>query len=153
MIAVTVIAVGRVKDRNILRLLDDYAKRLSPYIRLRLFEVPAQSFSRATIKAAQAKEEEDIRKYLERQEGRKIFLLTEAGRQLESSQEFSQLIDGIEETVFVIGGASGFSASFKNSHPCLSLSPLTFTHEMARLILFEQLYRGACLAIGKDYHY
>lgn len=153
MIAVTIIAVGKIKDKRISAIIDDYKKMMSPYVRLKIIEVPAAPFSKTSIRQAQIKDEEAIMDRLESLSGKEVFILSEDGRQLDSSKEFSGIIDKVEETVFVVGGASGFSPGFKDSYKRLSLSPLTFTHEMARLLLLEQIYRAATISIGKDYHY
>ncbi len=153
MIAVTIIAVGKVKEKRIASLIDDYTKRFNPYVRLKLIEIGAVPFNTATLKAAQAKEEALIAKRLETLAGLRIFLLSEDGQNMPSSMEFSKMLGQPGETVFVIGGASGFSSAFKARYPRLSLSRLTFTHEMARLLLYEQVYRAATISSGKDYHY
>jgi len=154
MIPVTIISVGAIKEKSILALCQQYQKRLSPYVRLNLVEVQAQPFSSASLPKAQATEEQAISRRLEKISG-DIYLLSEDGEMPGSSVDFSRDIvaDDGKEKIFIIGGASGFSAGFKARYRRLSLSPLTFTHEMARLILLEQLYRSIAILSGKQYHY
>jgi len=75
-----------------------------------------------------------------------------------TSIEFSELLgkanDSGENIVFVIGGAYGLSEGLKRSAKVLlSLSKMTFTHQMIRFFLLEQIYRGFCILKGKEYHY
>jgi 23S rRNA (pseudouridine1915-N3)-methyltransferase len=154
MIPVTIISVGAFKNREIKVLCAEYQKRLAPYVRLNMLEMPASSFSVSSLEKAQATEEAAIAKKLEKLEG-DVFLLSEDGGLPVSSGQFATdiLSDDSREKIFVIGGATGFSPNFKGQYRRLSLSPLTFTHEMARFILLEQIYRATTISAGKTYHY
>lgn len=86
-----------------------------------------------------------------------IVALDEKGKEF-SSTEFSEFLgerkDHGETVVFVIGGAFGLSPNFKSSAKVMmSMSKMTFTHQMIRLFLLEQIYRGFCILTGKEYHY
>ncbi len=87
-------------------------------------------------------------------DGELLIALSEEGKNL-NSLDFSNYLQklGSQRLVFVIGGADGLSPKIKSTaHFCFSLSPLTFTHEMARLLLLEQLYRASAIAQGSPYH-
>lgn len=86
-----------------------------------------------------------------------VIVLDEKGKQM-NSVEFSEMIgrskDKGETLVFVIGGAFGLSDGLKREASLLlSLSKMTFTHQMIRPFLLEQIYRGFCILNGREYHY
>jgi 23S rRNA (pseudouridine1915-N3)-methyltransferase len=86
-----------------------------------------------------------------------VVVLDEKGKEF-TSVEFSKVLssakDRGETLVFVIGGPFGLSENLKrNAGVLLSLSKMTFTHQMIRLFLLEQIYRGFCILSGKEYHY
>ncbi len=88
-----------------------------------------------------------------------LLLLDENGKRLDSTgfaKELQSFQDqqGIQDLVFVIGGAYGFSPEIKQKATILwSLSPLTFTHQMVRLVVLEQLFRSGTILRGEDYHH
>ncbi|WP_027327318.1 23S rRNA (pseudouridine(1915)-N(3))-methyltransferase RlmH [Helicobacter pametensis] len=79
------------------------------------------------------------------------FALHPLGRTMDSFK-FAQLLSGKHEVCFFIGGAYGFEEDFLNKTHNISLSPLTFSHQIAKLILCEQIYRGASINMGHPYH-
>ena len=83
-----------------------------------------------------------------------LIALSEEGESLDSLAFANRLQKlGSQRLAFIIGGADGLSPEIKAiSHFCFSLSPLTFTHEMAKLLLLEQLYRASTIAKGSPYH-
>jgi 23S rRNA (pseudouridine1915-N3)-methyltransferase len=87
----------------------------------------------------------------------RVFLLDERGRQDDSRTFASSLRrlqdQGVHRFIFVIGGAFGFPATLREKFPLLSLSKLTFPHDLARLILAEQLYRALQIIQGGKYHH
>lgn len=156
MLDITLVAVGSVKNKAIAGLVSEYEKRLRPYARLKIRELPARSFSDKSQEAAKKQEEQAIIEYLNKLKiagsSAKVYLLAESGRSFTSSQ-LAVWLNKSGPVVFILGGALGFSRQLKNDYPSLSLSPLTFPHELARLIFFEQLYRAATIIQGKNYHY
>jgi 23S rRNA (pseudouridine1915-N3)-methyltransferase len=136
-----VISIGKVKDRNISALIDEYAKRIK---RLEFLELKD---------SGKEKEGERIIQALEKIKDRYVFVLSEEGRQL-GSVELAEKLKGIDKVpVFVIGGPDGLSdAAKKKGDFIFSLSRMTFTHEMARLFLTEQLYRSSSILENKRYH-
>ncbi len=153
MLDVKIIAVGSVRDPNLRAMKEEYEKRLSPYAKLSVTEIKAEPFhdaSRAPV--AREREGERIIKVLERYHKDSVFLLAEDGKAYDSVG-FSNLISK-SEVVFVIGGAFGWSDGVRAlPYRKLSLSPLTFPHELARVVLMEQIYRAATIGVGKLYHY
>lgn len=151
MLNITIIAIGKVKDKFLSGLAAEYIKRISPYARLSITELKAESFTSTNKEKAKILEVERIEAILSKKNGAKIYLLSEDG-ELSSSPDFAkQLNQG--EVILVIAGSLGFAKDFSNKYPKISLSPLTFTHEMARVILLEQIYRAATILNNKEYHY
>ena len=86
-----------------------------------------------------------------------IVVLDEKGKEF-TSIEFSKMLGEVtdkgQNIVFIIGGAYGLSENLKKSaNVLMALSKMTFTHQMVRLFLLEQIYRGFCILKGKEYHY
>ena len=156
MLNIAIIAVGKMKDKNLSALSAEFLNRLSPYAKIRIEELAAEPFRKDgdKLKAKNA-EAEKILKAIAKYPEAKIFLLDERGSQL-TTQDFSRHVKEaeIKQLVFVIGGTLGFSDDIlKKIGNKLALSKMTVTHEMARTMLFEQIYRSACINSGKDYHY
>lgn len=115
---------------------NEYLKRLKPFARVEVINV---------------KDEKSV-KFGEGQ----LIVLDESGKEM-SSKEFAGFLEKFKdsgETInFVIGNAYGFSEDFKKKANILfSLSKMTFTHQMVRLFLLEQIYRGLSIIMGKEYH-
>lgn len=145
------ICVGKLKDRGHLELELDYLKRLTPP-GLQIIETRARDDD-------SEKEGQDVLKKIHDIEGSggprpRVIALTERGK-LRSTQEFHQWLQGLagQPLIFVIGGASGHGQEvLKRCDEELSLSPLTFPHKLARLLLIEQLYRAQTIKQGHPYH-
>lgn len=155
MLDIKIIAVGKLKYKPWQEAADEYIKRLKPYARIKTVELKAESFSDADdINKIKNIEAEKILNELSKTPNAQIYLLTEVGKQLASvdlAKNFSKITGQI---VFVIGGTLGLSRELLDSkYIKLSLSPLTFTHELARVILLEQIYRVVAILQGKAYHY
>jgi len=150
---IIIIAFGKLKEKFWQEASLEYLKRLKPYSKIKIIELKPISFTSSSKESAKKEEGEKILDYLIKFNKEEIYLLTEKGQSFDSVN-FSQkvLLEG-QRVCFVIGGALGFSPSVLNSYQQISLSPLTFTHEMARVILLEQIYRGISLSKGKTYHY
>jgi 23S rRNA (pseudouridine1915-N3)-methyltransferase len=132
---IKIISVGRVKEKYIRDGIEEYLKRLRPYCKLEIIELKDEGVE---------KEAERIEKYLDDN----TFILDEAGKEM-NSKEFSNLFkDGA--ITFVVGGPEGVSKKLKGKR--ISLSKMTFTHEMARLFLLEQIYRSYMIITDRKYH-
>lgn len=151
MLNITIITIGKIKDKFLSSLAAEYLKRISPYVRLNITELKAESFVSANEEKAKTLEAERIEAVLNKKASAKVYLLSEDG-QLFTSHNFSRKLNQ-GEIILVIAGSLGFTKDFSNKYPKISLSPLTFTHEMARVILLEQIYRAATILNNKRYHY
>lgn len=159
MTTVNLIYVGNIRENYLLAAAAEYEKRLSAYCRLVCTELKEEKLpdepSHAQIDAAIKKEGERILAVLP-QKSKKIALCVE-GKQI-SSEEFSSLLktaenSGFSQISFIIGGAFGLSEEVKKVCDFrLSLSKMTFTHRIARILLLEQIYRAENIAAGGKYH-
>jgi len=152
MLDITLLAIGKIKDKSYSALISEYQKRLKPYARLKIVELEAQSFSEKTRDRAKDYEGEKIENYLLKLNDPVIYLLAERGITYNSS-DFAYWLEKKSPLVLVVGGALGFSDYLYKKYPCLSLSPLTFPHELARVLLLEQIYRATTILQQKNYHY
>jgi len=153
---IKIIAVGKIKEKFTKEAIEEYQKRLGAYCSLSLVEIPAQEI----------KDDNLAKKYMET-EGEKIlatikpesFVITLEilGKAL-SSEEFAKKIqnlsyEGHNEIVFIIGGANGLSKNVsERANYKLSFSKMTFTHQMMRVLLFEQIYRAFKIINNENYH-
>ena len=158
MINITILTLGSLKEKYWVEAEAEYLKRLSPYARVNFVELKEESFAEKTNpKIIKKKEAEKLIKILEKKEGY-IIALDSTGKQFTSLQLASHFdnvtMKQFNNLIFVIGGPLGLDnsilelADFK-----LSLSNLTFTHQMVRTILLEQIYRSVMINEGRKYHY
>ncbi len=156
---IVVICVGRMKERFYIDAAAEYAKRLNRYCRLELVELPEQRLpdnpSAAEIGRALAREADAVRAKLPPSAA--LVALCVEGR-LRSSEEMAQLlgtaaVGGDKCLAFVIGGSFGLDEGLKaEAWVRLSMSPMTFPHHLARVMLLEQIYRGFQINEGGKYH-
>ena len=156
---VTVLCVGKLKERFYAEAAAEYAKRLSRYCKLDIAELPEErlpeSPSQAQIDAALEREAAAVRTKLPA--GAVLITLCIEG-QLRSSEELARKMDswssqGAGHLVFLIGGSCGLSPSLKaQAAERLSMSPMTFPHHLARVMLLEQIYRAFKINEGSSYH-
>lgn len=136
---VKLLSVGKNKEKWLEEAFDEYIKRLRPTLQFECQWVQDDS----QLIQAMSKE-------------KNVVVLDAAGKGLDSEQFalfFQQQMEkGGARLAFAIGGAEGFSDEVKRSYPLISLSPMTFTHQMARLILIEQIYRATEILKGSKYH-
>ena len=156
---ITIIAVGKLKEKYLEHAIDEYKKRLGRYCKLDIIEVPDEK----TPDNASEKEEDQIRD----REGKRIMskirdnafviAMDLKGKSL-SSVEFSELLDncgtyGNSNIMFVIGGSLGISEEvLKRADYKLCFSKMTFPHQLFRVMLMEQIYRGFRISNGEPYH-
>jgi 23S rRNA (pseudouridine1915-N3)-methyltransferase len=150
---VRVVWVGKSREAWVKDALADYGGRIRRYVPLELGEVRDEKGTQA---------EEMRRRECERLEkqipvGATVMLLDELGEQMDSPRLAAfigkQRDMGTGELVFVIGGAYGFSEDFRRRGRLLSLSKMTFTHQMVRVFLLEQIYRAFTILNGEPYHH
>ena len=159
MLSVHLICVGKLKEKFYLEACAEYMKRLSPYCKLTLTELPEvklpQAPSPGEIAAALSKEADAIRAKLPPNSS--LVALCVEGKE-RSSPELARLIRDWEQTaarhlVFLIGGSYGLHPSIKAEAGLrLSMSPMTFPHHLARVMLLEQVYRAFKINEGSNYH-
>ncbi len=155
MFDVVILAVGKIKEKHWQTAVKEYSARLKPYARVIVEEVEAEPFRRESDKEkAKQKEGERQLAALSKYSNSEIIILDERGREFTSS-EFSEFFSReARRVIFVIGGALGFSDNFsKRTFTKVSLSKMTLPHELARVVLLEQIYRAATIVTGKSYHY
>jgi 23S rRNA (pseudouridine1915-N3)-methyltransferase len=123
-------------------------------MRLQEFQLEAEAFSISAKLAAQKKEADRLEKFLLKYDKADVILLDEGSEELDSLG-FAKRLESYDgrKLIIVVGAALGFAKELKSRYRCLSLSKLTMPHELARLVLFEQLYRAATIIKGKEYHY
>ena len=159
MLKITILCVGKIKEKYFSDAVAEYKKRLGRYCRMEIIEVADE---KAPEDISAAMEEEIKRKEGERllksiREGDYIIALAIEGEQL-SSVELAKKLDklatrGISQIVFVIGGSLGLSKEvLARAKEKISFSKMTFPHQLRRVILLEQVYRAFRINQGEPYH-
>ena len=154
---IRLIAVGKTDHAAIQTLLEEYSKRLGFYIKFELEIIPDLKNSKNLSEASQKeKEGELILKKVQTSD--ELVLLDEQGKQF-SSVDFSDYLQkkmnaGLKQLIFVIGGPYGFSAEvYQRANSKISLSKMTFSHQMVRVFFVEQLYRAFTILKNEPYHH
>ncbi len=159
MISIHLICVGKLKEKHFSAACGEYEKRLKSFCRLTVSELPEErlpeSPSQAQIDAALEKEASRIREKLPRSS--RVIALCVEGELLSSPGLARQLeawmVDGASALTLIIGGSFGLHPSVKQlAHLRLSMSPMTFPHHLARVMVLEQLYRAFQITAGTRYH-
>lgn len=154
---ILLVVVGKTSTPYIASAVEEYVKRINRYVPLEIVTIPDQRSSRALTEEVQ-KQREGSAILAVLQGGDHVVLLDERGKEL-SSREFATEIDrrmvqGLKRLVYVVGGPYGFSAEvYSRADSKLSLSRMTFTHEMVRLFFTEQIYRAMTILRGEPYHH
>jgi 23S rRNA (pseudouridine1915-N3)-methyltransferase len=154
---ITFLTVGKTEDAYLKEGIDKYVKRLKHYTKLAIIEIYELKNTKAlTNEQQKAKEAELILKKITPTDY--VILLDEKGIQL-SSQQFAgyinkKAIGSVANLVFIVGGPYGFDPSVhQRANDKLSLSAMTFSHQMVRLFFIEQLYRAYTIIKGEPYHH
>ncbi len=148
-------AVGPLRTSYVREACDEYLKRIAPFARVKIEEIKQSPFRNTTQREKAKREEgERILRFVDSHRGRSAVLLDERGEEYTSEKFAAFLEKEISLPVFIVGGTLGFSEDVtKRNFPRISLSRFTFPHEVARLLLLEQIYRASAIANGKEYHY
>lgn len=156
---IQIIAVGKLKEKYLVMGMAEYAKRLGPYIKLTLTEVPdekaPETMSAAEEEQVRDREGEKILAHI-KQEAHVVALAIDG--ELWSSEDLAQQLDklatyGKSHVAFVIGGSNGLSSNvLKRANQRLSFGRMTLPHQLMRLVLIEQVYRGVKINRGEPYH-
>lgn len=156
MIKIKIVCVGKIKETYLNSGISEYLKRLSGYCNIEIIEVKDEKISNNTsdekikeIESARILEKIDDKDY--------VILLDLKGKQLSSvelaSKMDSLISQGVGNYVFVVGGSLGVSENLqKKANFLISFSRLTFTHQMVRLLLLEQIYRAFKINNNETYH-
>jgi 23S rRNA (pseudouridine1915-N3)-methyltransferase len=148
-----VLWVGKSRDPWVKDAIDDYAGRIRRYAPLELIDIRDEKG--AAAEEMRRRECERLEKHLA--SGATLVVLDETGEQLTSPGLATfvgkQRDSGVGELIFVIGGAYGFSEEFRRRGKLLALSKMTFTHQMVRAFLLEQIYRAFTILNGEPYHH
>jgi len=157
MATIKLLAIGKTDNKNLQTLINDYQKRLGFYVKFDLEVIPDLKKVKNLSEAQQKQKEGEL--ILNKISPTDVLiLLDENGKQLDSVG-FSEYLQkhfnsGIKQLVFVIGGPYGFSADvYAKARGKLSLSKMTFSHQMVRLFVIEQLYRGFTILKNEPYHH
>ena len=156
---ITLITVGKIKEKYLKDAIAEYSKRLSRYCKLEIVEVADEKTpdnASATVEdAIRDKEGERILKYIK--EDAYVITLEIAGKML-TSEEMAEKIEklgvqGTSHIIFIIGGSIGLGREIlKRSDYALSFSKMTFPHQLMRVILLEQIYRSYRIINHEPYH-
>lgn len=153
---VEIIAVGKIKESYWRDAIEEYLKRLQPYAKVTITEVKEVRF-RSKDEREAVLDEEGRRLISKVQQGSYIVALDAQGITMNSelfAHELQTWTSTGDTITFIIGGPLGLSEEVKQkARVRLSLSKMTFTHQMARVILLEQIYRAITIQKGKTYHY
>ena len=153
---INLLCIGKTDDREIKNLINYYLPRLPKHWNFEMVEIPDVKNSK-NLSPDQIKKEE-AKLFLNHFEpGDYLIILDEKGKQF-TSREFAQKLDfhmgnSVKRIQLVIGGAYGFADEiYQKSNEKMALSKMTFTHQMVRLFIVEQIYRAHQILAGKPYH-
>lgn len=162
MVKVKIVAVGRTKQAWIKEAILHYRKLLCRYAQVELVEVKEEKITESRRAEAVLKvEAERILKHLNKSgagSSKNLCVAMQVKGKQQNSEEFARMLcsklnQGYDEFTFVVGGALGLSRRVTHACPVsLSLSRMTFTHQMSRVLLMEQIYRAFSILKGTGYH-
>ena len=136
---IKITVIGKLKNHLLEKLVEDYCQRVKPYCKVEIIQLKDEGIVKDSQKILKI---DDVHKIILDPDGLEY-----------NSIEFAKMIDAKESLHFVISGPEGLTPEVKASKaPLLSLSKMTFTHEMARVLLLEQIYRGFMILNKKPYH-
>jgi 23S rRNA (pseudouridine1915-N3)-methyltransferase len=157
---ISIVTIGKIKEKYLSAGIAEFTKRLTPYCRLEIIEVDEERMPESPSSAEKEKtltrEGERLLKAV--RDTSYLIVLDVAGKQLSSEDlaaKFDSLaLSGQSDITFVIGGAFGLAQNILTAaKERLSFSKMTFTHQMIRLLLLEQVYRAFKISRGENYHH
>ena len=151
---IKLIVVGKTKSSELVRLINEYVKRINFYKKFKIIVVNSLKSKKNSEKEIKKIEGENVLKRVKKNE--LIFLLDENGKSF-NSRKFADFLSNKFKTnksiVFVVGGSHGFSNEIKQkSNEIISLSEMTFSHQIIRLFFTEQVYRALTILNNHPYH-
>ena len=153
---ITLLVVGKTTDARLGSLIDDYRQRLTHYVPFEISVIPELRNAKSLSEAQQKEREgQEILRYAT--PAVEMILLDEHGREMRSidyAQWLQKKMSAGRDLLFVIGGPYGFSpAVYERANGKLSISQMTFSHQMIRLLFVEQAYRAMTILRGEPYHH
>lgn len=154
---ITFLVIGKNKETYLTEGIDEYIKRMKKYISFEFNEIPGlKSTKKYSVEEIKQREGEALLKQIP--QNAYLVLLDERGKQM-SSENFARwlkksMVQSTQHLIFVVGGAYGFSETiYKAASAKLSLSSMTFSHQVIRLMFMEQIYRAFTIIHGEPYHH
>lgn len=151
---IRVVWVGKTQEDWVRRGIDEYASRIGRYMQMEIAEAREEKGGAAEV--MREREGERLGKMIPR--NARVILMDERGEEM-TSHELARLLaryreSGVSELAFAIGGAYGFSEGFRSrGDKTIALSRMTFTHQMVRVFLLEQIYRAFTIINNESYHH
>ena len=160
MINIEIMCIGKIKEKPIIELIDEYKKRISKYAKLDIIEFPDESLANITSEINETKVKDlEAEKIIKKLENSKSYIIAlSPNGKMYDSLEFSEKLENIavnsySTITFLIGGSIGLSDKLLNlANEKISFSKLTFPHKLFRVILLEQIYRAFKIANNETYH-
>ena len=153
---ITLLVVGKTTDQRLQTLIDDYQQRLKHYIPFEIVVIPDLRNAKA-LTQAQIKEQEGLEILRRITPAMEVILLDEHGREyrsIEYAEWIQKKMAAGRDVIFIVGGPYGFSpAVYERANGKISLSKMTFSHQMIRLFFTEQIYRAMTILRGEPYHH
>ena len=153
---ISLLVIGKTTDSRLEALIDEYTKRLKHYVSFELVVVP-DSKNAKSLSEEQLKTQEGLEILRRLTPSMEVYLLDEHGREFRSIEYADWLQKRMasgKDLTLIIGGAYGFSpAVYERANGKISLSQMTFSHQMIRLLAVEQLYRAMTILRGEPYHH
>ena len=157
---ITLVTAGKIKEKYLTAGINEFLKRLGPFANVKIVEINEEKMKDNPSEAEkqQTLQQEGQRLLRQVPEGSYLFVLDVYGQQLSSEKLAAKLdslaLQGLSNITFLIGGAFGLSEEVRQAADFrLSFSPMTFTHQMIRLLLVEQIYRCFKINRGEKYHW
>lgn len=152
---ITLLVVGKTTDARLIALIDEYCTRLKHYVPFSLEVIPELKNTKSLSADQQKQAEGEL--ILKAVGKNRMILLDEHGkmyRSLEFADFLQKQMSSGQDLTFVVGGPYGFSqAVYERADGKISLSPMTFSHQMIRLLFVEQIYRGMTILNHEPYHH
>lgn len=154
---ITLLVVGKTEDKYLVEGITKYINRLKHYIGFQLVVIPELKNTKSLTEAQQKSKEAEL--ILKQVSGADVVVLLDEKGKKYNSVSFAdylnkQMIGSVQHLIFIIGGPYGFDDSvYKRSNSSISLSDMTFSHQMVRLFFVEQLYRAFSILKGLPYHH
>ncbi len=158
MLNINIVCIGKIKENYLKDAINEYSKRLRKYCKLNILELPDEKIpdklNESISQEIKAKESNNILNHIKKDSY--IICLDLKGKEF-SSEEFSKNIDNLSlqtsNITFVIGGSLGLSDDIlKKAHQKICFSKMTFPHQLIRVFLLEQIFRGFKISHGETYH-